>query len=93
MSDIIVSIQNLEKTFRTEGETLTILKDLSLEIESGKKVAIVGESGSGKSTFLNILGGLDNATGGKVLCGSYDLSSLDEKSFCVAANKISSKIL
>lgn len=80
MSDIIVSIHNLEKTFRTEGETLTILKDLSLEIESGKKVAIVGESGSGKSTFLNILGGLDNATGGKVLCGSYDLSSLDEKS-------------
>ena len=78
MSDIIVSIQNLEKTYKTESESLTILKNLNLEIEKGKKVTIVGESGSGKSTFLNIIGGLDNATSGLVRCGEYDLSRLDE---------------
>ena len=80
MSEMIVSIQNLEKTYKTESESLTILKDLNLEIERGKKVAIVGESGSGKSTFLNIIGGLDNATGGTVKCGGYELSKLDENS-------------
>lgn len=79
MSDIVVSIHNLEKTYRTESETLTILKDLSLEIPRGKKVVIVGESGSGKSTFLNIIGGLDNATGGSVVCGGYELSGLGEE--------------
>lgn len=79
MSNIVVSVKSLEKTYRTEGETLTILKDLSLEIEKGRKITIVGASGSGKSTFLNIIGGLDSASGGEVLCGSYNLSRLDEK--------------
>ena len=79
MSDIIVSVKSLEKTYKSEGESLTILKDLNLEIEKGKKSTIVGESGSGKSTFLNIIGGLDNATSGSVRCGDYELSNLDEK--------------
>lgn len=80
MSEMIVSVRSLEKTYKTDSETLTILKDLSLEIERGRKVTIVGESGSGKSTFLNIIGGLDNATGGLVRCGEYELSQLDESS-------------
>lgn len=79
MSEIIVSVKSLEKTYKSEGESLTILKDLNLEIEEGKKITIVGESGSGKSTFLNIIGGLDNATAGTVKCGPYELSNLDEK--------------
>ena len=79
MSDIVVSVKSLEKTYRTESESLTILKDLNLEIEKGKKITIVGESGSGKSTLLNIIGGLDSPTSGNVKCGQYDLSSLDEK--------------
>lgn len=79
MSDIVVSVKSLEKTYRTESESLTILKDLNLEIEKGKKITIVGESGSGKSTLLNIIGGLDSPTSGTVRCGQYDLSSLDEK--------------
>ncbi|MBP3771594.1 MAG: ABC transporter ATP-binding protein [Treponema sp.] len=79
MSEIIVNVKSLEKTYKTDSETLTILKDLNLEIEEGSKITIVGESGSGKSTFLNIIGGLDNATSGSVVCGEYDLSHLDEK--------------
>ena len=38
MSDIIVSVQNLEKTYKTESESLTILKNLSLEIETFRKI-------------------------------------------------------
>ena len=79
MSDIIVNIKNLEKTYKSEGENLTILKNLNLEIEAGKKITIVGESGSGKSTFLNIIGGLDNATDGSIKCREYDLFNLTEK--------------
>ncbi|MBQ9206690.1 MAG: ABC transporter ATP-binding protein [Treponema sp.] len=80
MSEIIVRVASLEKTYKSEGETLTILKDLSVDIEKGKKITIVGESGSGKSTFLNIIGGLDKATSGEVICGSFNLSKLDESS-------------
>ena len=80
MSEIIVSVKSLEKTYKTDSESLTILKDLNLEIERGTKITIVGESGSGKSTFLNIIGGLDNATGGTVKCGDYELSRLSEAS-------------
>lgn len=74
----IVCIENLEKTYKTDSETLTILKNLSLEVEPGTKNVIVGESGSGKSTFLNIIGGLDTATAGKVRVGNYEVSALGE---------------
>lgn len=74
----IVTISNLEKTYKTDSEELTILKDLSLSIEEGSKTVIVGQSGSGKSTFLNIVGGLDNATSGSVIVGPYNITSLTE---------------
>lgn len=75
----IVSIKKLEKTYKTDIETLTILKDVDFEAEKGKKIVIVGQSGSGKSTFLNILGGLDTATNGIVHVGDFEISSLDER--------------
>jgi len=76
---VIVSIKNLEKTYKTDIETLTILKNVSFEVEEGKKIVIVGQSGSGKSTFLNILGGLDSASNGIVQAGDFIVSKLDEK--------------
>ena len=79
MNNVIINIQGLEKTYKTESETLTILKNLDLTIEKGSKIVIVGESGSGKSTFLNIVGGLDTATSGIVKAGPYEITSLDEK--------------
>ena len=74
----IVTIENLEKTYTTDSETLTILKNLNLTIAAGTKNVIVGESGSGKSTFLNIIGGLDTATAGTVRVGDYEVSALGE---------------
>ena len=75
----IVSVKNLEKTYKTESESLTILSGLNFSARAGEKISIVGKSGSGKSTFLNILGGLDAPTGGEIVCGDFDLSSLDEE--------------
>ena len=77
MSDII-TIENLEKTYKTDSETLTILKNLSLTVATGTKTVILGESGSGKSTFLNILGGLDTATVGTVRVGAFEVTALCE---------------
>ena len=79
MNNFAVEINGLEKTYKTESESLTILKNLDLRIEEGSKVVIIGESGSGKSTFLNIVGGLDKATSGSVKVGPYEITSLDEK--------------
>ena len=79
MSDIIISIKDLRKTYRTESESLTILNDLSIDIEKGKKIVIAGESGSGKSTFLNIVGALDNASAGSIIVRPYNVGQMDEE--------------
>jgi putative ABC transport system ATP-binding protein len=57
---------------------LTILDDLSFEIEAGGTMAIVGASGSGKSTLLGLLAGLDNATSGSVRIFGEDIQAFDE---------------
>ena len=76
MSEII-RISGLEKTYVSDGEKLTVLKDLDLVINEGTKNVIVGESGSGKSTLLNIIGGIDFVTSGSVIAGNvkWDVTS------------------
>ena len=74
----IVSIKNLEKTYVSDSETLTVLHDLNLEVEEGSKIAIVGESGSGKSTLLNIISGIDRPTSGSVQAGKWNVEKLSE---------------
>lgn len=78
----VVSIKNVEKTYVTQFEQLTVLKDCNLEVEEGKKIVIVGESGSGKSTLLNIIGGIDSVNKGEVIAGKYRVSHLKEKALC-----------
>ena len=74
----ILEIENLEKKYISESESLTVLKDLNLTVESGKKGVSVGESGSGKSTLLNIIGGIDKASRGTVRAGKWILNELSE---------------
>lgn len=82
MKNNIIEIKDLEKTYISKGESLTVLKDLSFTIEEGSRNAIVGSSGNGKSTLLNIISGIDTATGGIVKVGDYDLSKMSEKDLC-----------
>ena len=77
----VLEISNLEKTYVSDSERLTILKNLNLTVEEGSRIVIVGESGSGKSTLLNIIGGIDRASDGTILAGpdgKWNLSKLSE---------------
>lgn len=72
----LIGVENLNKTFRTPGSDLHVLKDISLEVGSGEMVALMGPSGVGKSTLLHILGTLDRPTSGQVFYEGNDVFQL-----------------
>jgi NitT/TauT family transport system ATP-binding protein len=61
-----ISIKNLGKVFQSDGRAVTALKGLSLEIKEGEFFGIVGPSGCGKTTLLNLIGGIEEPTGGSI---------------------------
>jgi len=69
--------EHVTKVYKMGEVDLTVIKDLSLNIDDGEFVAIVGPSGSGKSTVLNILGCLDKPTEGKVTVEDVDVTKLN----------------
>ncbi|MGJ8592953.1 MAG: ABC transporter ATP-binding protein [Aquaticitalea sp.] len=74
----ILKITGLEKTYTSGNKQLTVLHDISFEVEKGQTFSIVGPSGSGKTTLLGLCAGLDSPNAGKVeLCGQ-DLNTLNE---------------
>ncbi len=87
MSSQTVVIKNLEKTYKTQSESLTILRGLSMSVERGTKCVIAGTSGSGKSTLLNIIGGLDSPTAGSVTVEGYDISAMSEDELALYRKK------
>lgn len=75
----MIRVENLSKSFRTEDVETVALDKVSFEVKDGEFVAIMGPSGCGKSTLLNILGLLDNPTGGKYWLGDREVENLKEK--------------
>jgi putative ABC transport system ATP-binding protein len=70
--------ESLTQTYLSGGRELTVLQDISFELEDGGFLAIVGPSGSGKTTLLGLLAGLDRPKRGRVLLEGQDLSRLTE---------------
>jgi lipoprotein-releasing system ATP-binding protein len=75
------------KSYPVGGASLTVLRDLDLQVEAGEMVAIVGASGVGKSTLLHVLGALDRADRGSVTIGGTDLRGLSDDAVVAFRNR------
>jgi putative ABC transport system ATP-binding protein len=76
---MMIKVENLCKSFRTEDVETIALNKVSFEVKDGEFVAVMGPSGCGKSTLLNILGLLDNPTSGKYWLDGKEVQALKEK--------------
>jgi putative ABC transport system ATP-binding protein len=76
--ETILSVENLSKTYESAGRTLTVLENISFEVEKGASVSIVGPSGSGKTTLLGLCAGLDRASTGHVRLNDTIIDRLNE---------------
>jgi ABC-type lipoprotein export system ATPase subunit len=76
--DYIIQCDNLIKIYKTDETEVMALQGLDCKIERGELMAIIGNSGSGKSTFLNMIGGLDRPTAGKLYVDGLDLFKLND---------------
>jgi len=74
----IIRTESVEKVFQNGREKLSVLHGIDLFVDRSEVISITGESGSGKSTFLNILGGLDKPSAGKIIINGKRIDHLPE---------------
>jgi putative ABC transport system ATP-binding protein len=79
MSEILIKVENVNKTYQRGGETLTVLDELNLDVPKQDFLALMGPSGSGKSTLLNLMGGLDTPTSGGIGINGVQLDQMNAK--------------
>ena len=79
MTNQLIMLNGVSKTYPVAGGSFTALADVSLTIEKGQFVVIVGQSGSGKSTLLGLLAGIDKPTTGEVHVGGTPVHTLSER--------------
>jgi predicted ABC-type transport system involved in lysophospholipase L1 biosynthesis ATPase subunit len=72
----LVELDRVSKAYGTAAAPVHALRDVTLSIDRGERVALLGKSGSGKSTLLQLLGGLDRPTAGRIAIAGHDLASL-----------------
>lgn len=78
-TEYIIECDNLVKIYKTDETEVMALQGLDCKVQRGELMAIIGNSGSGKSTFLNMIGGLDRPTAGRLYVDGLDLFRLSEK--------------
>jgi lipoprotein-releasing system ATP-binding protein len=87
LSDPILIVRHLKKTYRDDAGPFDVLRDVSFSVEKGEMIALLGVSGAGKTTLLQILGGLDRSSSGEVLFEGRDLSKLSLRELAVFRNQ------
>jgi ABC-type lipoprotein export system ATPase subunit len=78
MGEHMIEADNLVKIYKTRDLEVMALQGLDLVVETGELMAIIGNSGSGKSTFLNMIGGLDRPSAGRLFVAGQDLFQMTE---------------
>ncbi|SDW83040.1 putative ABC transport system ATP-binding protein [Hydrobacter penzbergensis] len=86
MSNPIIQLESIEKSYFMGNQAIQALKGVSLEISKNEYVALMGPSGSGKSTLMNILGCLDSPTGGRYILNGLDVSKMPDDSLASVRN-------
>ena len=79
MSESNLILKNISKSYHQANNSLSILKDISLEVKSGDFIAVTGPSGSGKTTLLNLVGLLDTSDEGTISFNGKDLTNLNSE--------------
>jgi putative ABC transport system ATP-binding protein len=87
MSNTILSVEHLSKLFKTGEQTLSVLNDISFDIEAGSASAIVGPSGSGKTTLIAICAGLERPSEGAVTLKGIPLQRAGEEELARVRNQ------
>ena len=87
MSNTVLELRHMSRTYQQGGQALPVLKSIDLEIKKGELVALVGPSGSGKTTLLQIAGLLDSPSGGEVKIAGLDMSKANDETRTLARRK------
>lgn len=87
MTQGIIHLDNIQKSYFMGKQELQVLKGISLDILKNEYVALMGPSGSGKSTLMNIIGCLDTPSGGRYILNKKDVSQMEDNSLAEVRNK------
>lgn len=87
MTNPLIDMRNLTKTYTLGGETFKALDNVTLAVEQGEFLAIVGPSGSGKSTLMNMIGCLDVPDSGEYHLDGVDVATLNDNKLSAIRNK------
>ncbi len=83
----MIEVRNLTKTYNIEGQVITAVDNVTLDVSEGEFVSIVGHSGSGKTTLLSLLGGLTRPDSGTVVMDGVNLWDIDDNRLSEFRNK------
>ncbi|HTG82826.1 MAG TPA: ABC transporter ATP-binding protein [Geobacteraceae bacterium] len=87
MSNALLEVSGLAKSFGTKAGKVEVLKGIDLRVAPGETIALVGASGAGKSTLLHILGTLDRPTSGRVLFNGEDVFRRNDAALAAFRNR------
>ncbi|MFY3304305.1 ABC transporter ATP-binding protein [Achromobacter xylosoxidans] len=83
----LIQITRVRHAYRKGNQSVSVLRDVTLELHPGETCALLGASGSGKSTLLNILGLLDRPSAGQLLFRGRDMLGIDENARAWVRNR------
>jgi putative ABC transport system ATP-binding protein len=87
VSDVVIRVESLTKTYKMGSEEVHALRGVNLEIRRNEYVAVMGPSGSGKSTFMNLIGCLDIPSGGQYWLNGQPVAGLSEEALARIRNR------